>query len=266
MTDMSNSQEWKPLRHVQIGGQKVTTASRSELTKALIADCLSSDREARVARLVFDVNGQGLSLAKTSREYAEAMRAADVVHADGGFIVTLSRFLKEGRIAERSATTDLMDDFSNAATRHGLTVYLLGATAEVSAECEANLLRQYPDLRIIGRRDGYFSDDEEDAVISEISQLNPDLLWVGLGKPREQDFLSRNSPKIRAGWAVTCGGCFNFVAGAYSRAPQWMQTMNVEWAYRLLRNPRQLFWRYVKTNPHALYLAIFHTQWRQSNR
>ncbi len=262
MTDTNRDGQWVYLRHVHIGGQMVTTASRAELTSALVTDCLKSDKETRRPRLVFDVNGQGLSLARTSPSYAEAMNSADVVHADGGFIVTLSRFLRDGRITERSATTDLMDDFSIAASKHGLTVYLLGATSEVNAECEARLLRQYPEIKIIGRRDGYFSDSEEETVVSEISNLNPDLLWVGLGKPREQQFLSRNSSSIRAGWAVTCGGCFNFVAGSYSRAPQWMQALNIEWAYRLLKNPRQLFWRYLKTNPHALYLAIFQTRWR----
>ncbi len=260
---MSSKSTWVPLRHIRIGGQRVAVASRKELTSALISDCKISPAE-RKARLVFDVNGQGLSLASTSPEYCEAMKAAHVVHADGGFIVTLSRFLGADRISERSATTDLMEDFSQAAVEHSLTVYLLGGTPDANEMCRSALSNQYPGIKIVGNRHGYFSAAEETGIVEDISRLNPDLLWVGLGKPKEQQFLARHGDALRAGWAVTCGGCFNFVSGSYSRAPQWMQKTNLEWSYRLLKNPRQFFWRYAKTNPHALYLALFRTNWRQA--
>ena len=82
------------------------------------------------------------------------------------------------------------------------------------------------------------------------------MIWVGLGVPFEQAFAVRNKRRLKGGWLVTAGGCFNFVAGDYTRAPQWMQHAGLEWLYRLSREPRRLFWRYAVTNPHAIYLML----------
>ncbi len=65
--------------------------------------------------------------------------------------------------------------------------------------------------------------------------------------------------RLKAGWLVTCGGCFNFAAGDYARAPGWMQGAGLEWLYRLAREPRRLFWRYAVSNPRALYLMLSRT-------
>ena len=69
------------------------------------------------------------------------------------------------------------------------------------------------------------------------------MIWVGLSVPLEYEFAVRNKDRLKAGWLVTCGGCFNFVTGAYRRAPQWMQQAGLEWLFRLAREPKRLFWR-----------------------
>lgn len=159
-------------------------------------------------------------------------------------------------IAERSATTDLLHDFASRAEAQNLTFYLLGATEAVNKTCVEKLEAIYPKLRIVGRRDGYFSEAEEDGVIAAINAVKPDVLWVGLGKPKEQFFSVRNAHRLQVGWLVTCGGCFNYVTGDYKRAPDWMQRSNLEWLHRMATNPQQLFWRYLVTTPHALWLAF----------
>lgn len=245
------------LPHVSIAGVRVATASRAELTLAMVADC-TARREAGLPappRLVFDANGQGISMAARDRRYRAALERADLIHADGGFIVTASRWLAGARIAERSATTDLIHDFAEAAAAKGLSFYLLGATEVVNAGCAERLRQLYPRLRIAGRRDGYFDAGQADAVIDEINQARPDLLWIGLGKPREQIFAAEHADRIRAGWAITCGGCFDYVAGNYRRAPVWMQRTNLEWLFRAFTE-RRLFWRYLVTSPHALWLTV----------
>jgi N-acetylglucosaminyldiphosphoundecaprenol N-acetyl-beta-D-mannosaminyltransferase len=245
------------LRHVRIGGVKVATASRAELTKAMVADCLARSAAGHPARplLVFDANGQGISLAARDDAYRAALDRADLIHADGGFIVTVSRWLAGARIAERSATTDLFHDFAAAAEVSGLSFYLLGGTEEVNARCTRRLRELYPRLRLAGRRDGYFDPEQTNAVIEAINDTAPDLLWIGLGKPREQLFAADNAGRFRAGWAITCGGCFDYVAGNYRRAPRWMQRLNLEWLFRALTE-RRLFWRYLVTSPHALWLTM----------
>lgn len=244
------SARWYPLEHVMVGGVWVAVASRGELVKAAQHDA-ALPTDGRQARLIFDANGHGLSMAASDREFAEVLGGADVVHADGGFLISASRMLAARKIAERSATTDMIHDFATA----GLSFYLLGATEQVNARACEILQQAYPDLRIVGRRNGYFRREDEDAIVAEINAAQPDVLWVGLGKPLEQAFCLRNRSSFKAAWVVTCGGCYNYITGDYDRAPQWMQNANLEWLHRMTTRPKQLFWRYFTTTPHAFWLA-----------
>jgi exopolysaccharide biosynthesis WecB/TagA/CpsF family protein len=247
---------WHPLPHIVIGGLKVAVSSRADLAAAAVADCRAARREdfAGAPRLVFDSNGHALSLRRSDPAYARALEAADVVHADGAPIVAASRLKASTPIPERSATTDLIHDLAGAASAEGLSFYLLGGSEEVNAACAARLCELYPRLEIAGRRNGYFTPGEEEAIVADINAARPDILWVGLGKPKEQIFAAAHRERIRAGWLVTCGGCFNFVTGHYRRAPQWMQAASLEWLHRMGNEPRKLFWRYLVTTPHALWL------------
>ncbi len=245
---------WKPLLHVRVAGLWVATASRQALVDAALHDArLPTDR--RRARLVFDANGHGVSLAASDESFRNALESADVVHADGGFLVTFSRWLAGKSVAERSATTDMIHDFAGA-QGGGFSFYLLGGTEEVNAKATAILQQMYPNLKIVGRRNGYFSREQESDVVKEINATKPDVLWVGLGKPFEQEFCIRNRKSFNAAWVITCGGCYNYITGDYSRAPNWMQRANLEWVHRAATRPKQLLWRYLTTTPHALFLAL----------
>jgi len=210
--------------------------------------------------LIFDSNGHGISLAATNPQFRNDLEQADIIHADGGVIVAAANKLTDGHIGDRSATTDFMHDAAKAAVANGLTFYLLGGTEDVNARCVDILKKDYPGLQIVGRRNGYFTAAEEDQICQEISRLKPDIVWVGLGKPKEQSFCVRNKGKIAAGWLVTCGGCYNYITGDYPRAPLWMQKAGVEWVHRMLTKPKQLFWRYLTTTPHALFLIATRTR------
>src|SRR5262249_15210041 len=151
------------------------------------------------------------------------------------------------------ATTDFIHDAAKAAVAHGLKIFLLGATEQANADCADVLHRLYPGLEIAGRHNGYFKQDDEAAICEAINASGADIVFVGLSVPFEYEFAVRNKHRLRAGWLVTCGGCFNFVTGAYRRAPRWMQDASLEWLYRLAREPRRLFWRYAVTNPLAAF-------------
>jgi len=231
----------------------------------MVRDCLAARTNAVRARLVFDLNGQALSLRETDATYRAAFDQGDILHADGGFLVTLSRRLAGVPIAERSPATDLIHDFAARAAAEGLTFYLLGGSEEVNEACARILVERYPGLTIVGRHNGFFSEAELPGLLAEIDAAAPDVLWVGLGKQIEVPFAVAHRD-LRVGWLVTSGGCFNYVTGHYSRAPLWMQRMNLEWVYRMLTNPRQLFVRYLLTTPHALYLALRRTPWQAARR
>jgi exopolysaccharide biosynthesis WecB/TagA/CpsF family protein len=245
----------KLVEHIFVGGVKTAAVSRAELTRLIVEDCL--ERRAAGARppaLLFDSNGQGISMAARDPAYRQALEAADLVHADGGFVVLASRFVSAAPVPDRSATTDLLHDVISAGLSSGLSHYLLGATEEVNRACTERLGELHPGIVIAGRHHGYFAPDQEDSVIAGINKVAPDILWIGLGKPREQMFAVRHRDALRASWAITCGGCFNYVTGHYRRAPQWMQRSNLEWLFRAATTPT-LLWRYLTTSPHAIWLA-----------
>lgn len=257
---------WRDIRHVVIGGARVAVASRQDLVEAMISDC----REARAgrtsrARIVFDANGHGLALRETDPAYRDAMDRGDIIHADGGFLVAASRLLTDAAIPERSATTDMIHDAARRAEAEGLSFYLLGGPEQVNARCAEVLRARYPRLRIAGRHHGFFEDADEAQIVEAINASGADIVWVGLGKPKEQLFCTRHATDLKTGWLVTCGGCFNYITGDYSRAPLWMQRSGLEWVHRMVTRPRSLFVRYAVTTPHALWLTATKTPRRTAN-
>lgn len=250
------SADHRRLPHVMMAGIPAALASESDLVDAMQADSIAFRaglRERPVS--VLDINGHAMSLYKTNAEFAAAIDEADVVHADGQFVVALSRLGGGERVPERTATTDLIGAAAERAAELGLSFYLLGGEEDVNAAAAERLAETYPGLVIAGRRNGYFTEDEEDEVIAEINAVKPDIVWVGLGKPKEQIFVHRVKDRLKCAWIVTCGGCFNFVVGDYLRAPKWMQKYGLEWVHRMATGPRYLVLRYATTVPHAMWLA-----------
>ena len=244
---------------VIVGGLKTARLSRESMTSLMVDDCIASRRRARKPRLIFTANGHSIALAATNPKFRAQLELANMIHADGQPVVWVSKLTKSP-IPERTATTDFIHDAAAAAEQNGLTFFLLGANEEINARCADALKAAYPKLQIAGRRHGYFTPAEELAVCEEINASGADIVWVGLGVPYEQEFSVRNKERLTAGWMVTSGGCFNFVAGDYSRAPQWMQALGLEWLYRMLREPRRLFWRYLTTNPVAVAMMLLRTR------
>lgn len=242
--------------HVIVGGMKVTTLSLETLIERMVTESQTIRRSGGRPRLIFSANAHSLSLYASDPAFRAAMDAADITHADGGIIVAASRLFSGAAIENRSATTDMFLDSFEAAARSGASYYLLGATEPTNAACARLLAERFPDLTLAGRRNGYFSAEEEDAVIEAINAAAPDVLWIGLGKPAEQIFSVRNRDRLKCGWIVSCGGAYNFLTGEYPRAPKWMQRYGLEWLHRLSTKPQKLFMRYLMTNPHALWLIL----------
>lgn len=159
------------------------------------------------------------------------------------------------------ATTDLFHDVAKLAENEAATFYLLGSTEAGNAKAVAAIRARYPRLRIVGHSHGYLTGEALETKLDEINALAPDILWLGLGVPREQifvrDFASRLS---NVGVIKTSGGLFDHIAGKVRRAPLWVQKAGFEWLWRMLMEPRRLFWRYFTTNPRALYALLRYSQ------
>jgi exopolysaccharide biosynthesis WecB/TagA/CpsF family protein len=244
---------------VVVGGLNTACVSRRQLGRLMVGDCLAARGGKRAAKLVFASNGHAVALAALRPEFRRQLEQADLIHADGTPIVFASRLLTSTPVPERSATTDFIFDAADAAEQHGLKFFLLGSTEEINARCAENLRKAYPGVEITGRRNGYFPPGEEARICDEINRSGADVVWVGLGVPLEYEFCLRNKDRLKVGWIVTCGGCFNFAAGDYVRAPHWMQKTGLEWLHRLWCEPKRLFWRYLITNPVAIAVLLLNT-------
>jgi exopolysaccharide biosynthesis WecB/TagA/CpsF family protein len=246
-------------KEVVVGGLRTACMGRAQMSRLMVGDCLAARGGKRRAKLVFASNGHAIATARTDEHFRKTFAQADIVHADGQPVVMASKLMTHAPIPERSATTDFIHDAAGIAQMHGLRFFLFGSTEEVNARCAERLREIYPGLKIVGRRHGFFAPEHEEEIVAEINAADADVVWVALGVPKEYEFCVKHKDKLKAGWVVTAGGCFNFVTGHYRRAPQWIQKMGLEWIYRVWREPKRLWKRYALTNPVAIFTILTRT-------
>lgn len=191
--------------------------------------------------------------ARRDRTLLAALEEAEVVHLDGVGVALGGRILGY-RLPPRRTGCDLMSDLMPQAAREGYRVYLLGATAAVVSEVADKLRRQFPNLQVVGVRDGYFRADEEAAVVEDIRSKSVDLLFVGISSPKKEVFVSRWWQLLGVKVSLGVGGSFDVLSGKVKRAPLWVQHMGLEWLFRLLQEPRRMAYRYLTTN--AIFAAL----------
>lgn len=249
------------VKYTNVGGLQTACLTRQQLVELMAQRIVdyrmeeSTDFEKSLS--IFSANGHSISIANSDPAMQKILNAADILHADGQSVVSLSKYFSSHEIPERSATTDTIHDFPKLIQqtyRH----FLLGATETTVSKCAELMEEKYGNFLVCGFRNGYFKDDEAFQIIEKINESNPDVLWVGLGKPKEQEFIHKYKEKLDVPVIISCGGCYNFVTGEYIRAPQWMQKSGLEWLHRAFTQPKKLLWRYFTTNPHAIYCAIKH--------
>lgn len=176
-----------------------------------------------------------------------AVVGRDLVLADGMAVVWASRLLGEP-LPERVAGIDLFQELLSLAEREGFSVYVLGARTAVLEQALERIRREHPELRIVGSRDGYFRDEEQQDVAEAIRQAQPDLLFVAISSPRKEMFLERWADAMDVPVTHGIGGSIDVLAGVARRAPELWQRTGFEWLYRLLQEPRRMWRRYLVTN------------------
>ena len=241
---------------IEIGGLPVARLDRRRTADLLVDLAVNYQRSDR-PWISTSVNGQVISEAARNAGLREAMLFADVISCDGQPLVMASEGVTGLALPERVATTDLFHDIADLARERCVTMYFLGASDSENAKAVAKVRQAYPYLRIVGQQHGFHSHREWIGLVREIDRLRPDILWLALGVPREQEFYMRFAHALpHVGLIKTSGGLFNFLSASAKRAPEWMQKSGLEWAHRAAREPRRLLFRYLTTSPHAALLMV----------
>ena len=251
----------KDIQQITVGGLPIAVEDCDGAARTMLDFAYANRGKAQRPLYVTSANGQVLSICARDKEIEDLFLKADLIHADGTPLVKASRLLSGGPLPERVATTDLVHNTARLAEKEKASFYFLGATEEGIKLAVENMQRLYPDLHFAGYHNGYVKPEDEAKVIARINAAKPDILWIGMGVPLEQRFVARNLEKLTGvGTIKTSGGLFDFLSGKNARAPQWMQDVGLEWAYRIYQEPGRLFWRYLTTNPHALWLLLTRTR------
>ena len=241
---------------ITIGGLRMAALDLEATADFMIEATDPDNRIGRPLHLT-SANGEVLARCSTEPETERLFRGADLINADGQPLVAASKLQSWFPLPERVATTDLFHVVARKAEVLGRTFYMFGASEEENAAAVENVRNLYPNLKIVGYNHGYLRGEALRAKVEEINALAPDYLWVALGVPNEQAFVEEYTPLMtNVGVIKTSGGLFNFLSGSRSRAPEWMQRIGLEWAWRTWLEPRRLFWRYLTTNPRAFYLLV----------
>lgn len=225
-------------------------------TKEVFAEFLISESNKFDRLISYSLNGESLAKFHDDADFRRLFLNADYVHADGMSIAFASKILNKTPLPERIATTDWFHNVARLSEKSGETHYFLGGDEDTISKTIRNVRNLYPNLNIVGFQSGYFSENEYKEVLNKIDQANPNFIWVGLGRPKQEIFSLLIRDNCRVGLIKTCGGLFDFLAGNNKRAPIIMQQLGFEWLYRLYLQPQRLYKRYLITNYQSLKIFL----------
>ena len=187
--------------------------------------------------------------------YRNVQNSAAIALPDGKPLSVVSR--KRGYTeAERVTGPDLMGELF--ARENGLKHFFYGDKEETLQILQQKLKEKYPDIQIAGMISPPFrslSQEEEKAYIQQINDSGADIIWIGLGAPKQENWMYEHQGMF-PGIMIGVGAGFSYHAGLLKRAPEWMQRMSLEWLYRLMQDPIRLYKRYFRTNLKFLYLEM----------
>jgi len=209
----------------------------------------------KIPFLVTYLNAYNLTLALKDADYAQLLNSFDFIYADGWGVILAARLFGiflPGRLTAK----DFFDQFCRLVVKEKKSLFFLGSKEETVKEMVNVLRKKFSQIRIKGWQNGYFLRKEEGLIIERINKLKPDFLIIGMGSPKQEEWLYKNLDKlnIKVGWCV--GGLFDFLSGNKPSCPLWLGDLGFEWFFRLLTEPKRLWQRYLIGIPELFYRLI----------
>ncbi|HVT14108.1 MAG TPA: WecB/TagA/CpsF family glycosyltransferase [Fimbriimonadaceae bacterium] len=188
--------------------------------------------------MVVTADASGLAQAQSDPSHLQIIREADLVTPDSVGVMWAAKRSGEA-LPERVSGVDIVDRVCALSADKGYRIYFLGAAPGVAELAAEKMRLKHVGCNIVGARHGYFPAESDEVVAREVAEFKPDFLFVAMGIPRQEKFIKATMDIIGAGVAVGVGGSFDVFSGRTKRAPKFVQAIKMEWAWRLVLNPKK---------------------------
>ncbi|MDJ0836696.1 MAG: WecB/TagA/CpsF family glycosyltransferase [Acidobacteriota bacterium] len=227
---------------VTLFGLEMANRTRDEA----VAEVLGLAATGRRKRVAF-VNPACVNIALKDSAYLKVLHQSDLIYPDGIGIQLACKFTGR-RLRDNLNGTDLYPALAEKMAETGQSLFLLGARPGVAQAMAERARERWPALNICGVRHGYVQPEEEAEVVDQINATGADVLLVAMGVPQQELWIDRMLPRLEIGVVMGVGGLFDFYSGRMPRAPLWMREVGLEWLYRLIKEPRRMWRRYLVGN------------------
>lgn len=193
------------------------------------------------------INASKVNLMEEDQKLREIVNASPLINADGMSIVWAAKKLGVP-LKERVTGCDLFQKLIPVAEKKGYKIYLFGSKEEVVVKVKQIFEEKYPNVKIVGYRNGYFTKEDEPQIVKDMHDSGADMMFVAFSSPKKEYWVSKYLQDLNIPFVMGVGGSFDIVAGVTERAPEWWQSHGLEWLYRFIQEPRRMWKRYVIGN------------------
>jgi N-acetylglucosaminyldiphosphoundecaprenol N-acetyl-beta-D-mannosaminyltransferase len=187
-------------------------------------------------KTIFAVNAEKIMFARKDKELFKILDDSDVLIPDG-FGPVVGLHLIHGVKLNRTTGIGLMERLLDLSANKNFRVFIYGARPDINRNAIDKIKEKYPALNLVGAQHGYHSEEEMEGLISKINSLNTDILFVGLGSPKQEKWIHRHKGSLKVRYCMGVGGSLDVFAGNVALAPVWISNLYLEWAYRLVKQP-----------------------------
>lgn len=228
----------------------------SHIIEQKILDLVKSGDKAWISY----VNAHAVNLAQNHKWFIEYLNKSLISYADGQGI-RLGAYLLRKKIPPLVNLTRWSWQLLQFCVDNKLSIYFLGASPETLEKAIRNIYQKFPDINLAGSHHGYFEKSPEESIriANLISEKRPNILLVGMGMPLQEKWIMDYYEYLNVNAILNGGSCIDIIAGTKKVCPQWVSNIGLEWAFRLLHEPKRLFKRYILGNPKFIYYILTKT-------
>lgn len=193
----------------------------------------------KTCKMVFAPNVEFIMRANKDKEFFDLLQESSLSTPDSIGVIIGAKLQKKA-FKERIPGQSYFRKIIELSNEKGYSIYLLGGEPGIPEKAKENLEKLFPNVNIVGVHHGYFDENVEKEVIKEINELQPNVLFVALGAPKQEKWIKKHKNELKVDVATGQGGTYDYEAGKIKRAPVWIQKIGMEWFWRLLKEPSRI--------------------------